>query len=316
MSIMNKEEKKYYVGIDVSKEQIDIYLLPSHQHFKLTNDVKGFKALIKVLSTLGEVLIVMEATGGYEKPVAKALKKEGLAVAVVNPRQIRDFAKALGKLAKTDKIDAHVIALFAEKIQPQPSFSIDENRDKLAELTARRTQLLDMITMERNRLDKLSQDGKKSINRVLKALQKELEDIQAQQQALIEQDTTYSELFNLFLSVKGIGTVVATTLIANLPELGHLSSRQIAALVGLAPFNHDSGKMRGKRAIRGGRVSVRCPLYMATLVAIRHNSKIKLFYQHLLNVGKLKKVAITACMRKLIVCLNAMVKNMKPWQTC
>lgn len=313
---MSKEEKKYYVGIDVSKHQSDIYLLPTQQHFTITNNAQGFKALIKVLSTLGEVLIVMEATGGYEKPIAKALKKAGFAVAVVNPRQIRDFAKALGKLAKTDKIDAQVIALFAQKIQPQPSFSIDENRDKLAELTARRTQLIDMMTMERNRLDKLSQDGKKSINRVLKTLQKELEDIQAQQQALIAQDTTYSELFNLLLSVKGVGTVVATTLIANLPELGHLSSRQIAALVGLAPFNHDSGKLRGKRAIRGGRVSVRRPLYMATLVAIKHNPKIKEFYQRLLKVGKLKKVAITACMRKLIVCLNAMVKNIKALQSC
>jgi len=314
---MNKEEeKKYYVGIDVSKNQFDIYLLPTQKHITITNDAKSIKSLIKVLSTLSDALIVMEATGGYEKPLAIALKKAGFSIAVVNPRQIRDFAKALGKLAKTDKIDAHVIALFAEKIQPQPSFSIDEKREKLAELTTRRTQLLDMMTMERNRLDKLSLESKKSINRILKALQKELVDIEAQQQTLIQQDAHYSELLNILLSVKGVGVVVATILIANLPELGHLTSRQIAALVGLAPFNHDSGKLRGKRAIRGGRASVRCPLYMATLVAIKHNLKIKTFYQRLLAAGKLKKVAITACMRKLIVCLNAMVKNRNSWITC
>ena len=217
-------------------------------------------------------------------------------------------------LAKTDKIDAKVIALFAEKIQPKSDIILDENQEELAELNARRRQLIDMMIMEKNRLDKASTDAKKSINRVLKVLEKELVSINEKQDILITQDARYAQILQLLITVKRIGPIVATALLANLPELGQLSAKQITALAGLAPFNRDSGTLRGKRTIWGGRASDRCSMYMATLVAIRHNDKIREFYQRLCNAGKLKKVAIIACMRKLLICLNAMIKNKQTWQ--
>lgn len=313
---MTNEAKKNYVGIDVSKQILDIYILPGQTHYSFTNDKKGMKQLLNQLERLSDISVVMEATGGYEKLVSSELKKQGFSVCVVNPRQIRDFAKALGKLAKTDKIDAQVIALFAERIQPQPSLSLNENLEELAELNTRRRQLIDMITMEKNRRDKVSSDGKKSIERILKVLEKELVSINEKQETLIKQDNHYAQIYRLLLTVKGIGSIVAAALIANLPELGQLSAKQITALAGLAPFNRDSGTLRGKRTIWGGRAPVRCAMYMATLVAIRYNEKIKAFYQHLRSAGKLKKVAIIACMRKLLICLNAMIKNNQPWHIC
>jgi transposase len=257
----------------------------------------------------------MEATGGYEKQVAQSLTKAELAVCVANPRQVRDFAKAMGKLAKTDKIDAQIIALFAEKIQPHANVSCDENQQTLAENNARRRQLVDMITMEKNRLDKVSKALKKSIKRIINALEKELDTINKTLKNVIQNDEQYAKRNELLQSIKGVGPIVAASIISDLPELGRVSAKQISALAGLAPYNRDSGTLRGKRTIWGGRASIRAMLYMATLVAIKHNTQIKVFYERLCQVGKKKKVAIIACMHKLLIIMNAMVKSKQSWHS-
>jgi transposase len=306
--------EKYYVGIDISKAFLDVYILPSKKIYQFENNQKGFQKLVKEIATYPEVLVVMESTGGYEKKLTKALAEKKYPFAIVNPRQIRDFAKALGQLAKTDKVDACVIAMFAEKIQPRTSTIYEENQHNLAEQQGRRRQLVDMISAEKNRLDKSSKTITKSIKRILSALEKELDAINKELEKCIEADDEAKSNSQLLTSITGVGKVVSTGLIAYLPELGKLTAKQISALVGVAPFNRDSGTMRGKRTVWGGRASVRCVLYMATLVAIRHNAQIKRFYNRLCNAGKLKKVAIIACMRKLLVIMNAMIKNQQPWQ--
>jgi transposase len=311
---MNVQNEKCYIGIDVSKAMLDVFILPKKKYIQVENNVKGIKKLIKELSSLSDSLVVMESTGGYEKGVAEALAKEDISVAIINPRQIRDFAKALGKLAKTDHIDAEVLALFAEKIQPNKNVIFDKNQQKLAEYNARRRQLVDMITMEKNRLDKVSKEMKKSIQLIIKLLEKELERINKLLEKSIQYDDEYARRDQLLQSIKGVGSVVSASVIADLPELGSLTAKQISALVGLAPLNRDSGRMRGKRTIWGGRGSVRRILYMATLVAMRFNTKIKVFYERLCMAGKLKKVAITACMHKLLIIMNAMIKNNQPWR--
>lgn len=311
---MTVQDEKCYIGMDVSKDSLDVYILPFNKHLQFKNNSTGFQKLIEKLQAFPAACIVMEATGGYEKPAAQALARAELFVAVINPRQIRDFAKALGKLAKTDKIDAQIIALFAEKIQPQANVMHSETQQNLAELNARRRQLIDMITMEKNRLDKVSTKLKKSINRIIKALEKELKDIETSSQKLIASDSQLTQKCQLLQTLKGVGKVVAPGLLATLPELGTLNHKAITSLTGLAPFCRDSGTLRGKRTIWGGRASVRCLLYMAALVAIRHNPQIKSFYERLCNKGKEKKVAIVACMRKLLIIMNAMIKNNQPWQ--
>lgn len=305
---------KFYIGIDVSKDTLDVFISPISKHMQFKNDVKGIKQLTKKFDLFTPVTIVMEATGGYERPVAQALAKANFTVAVLNPRQIRDFAKALGKLAKTDKIDAHIIALFAEKMQPKANVVCNENQQNLADNNARRRQLIEMIGMEKNRLEKATDFQRKSIKRVLKILEKELISVDEAQKEAIKNDEQCAQKNELLQSIKGVGTIVAAGIISDLPELGRLTAKEIAALVGLAPYNRDSGTLRGKRAIWGGRSSVRCILYMATIVAMRHNYQIKAFYQRLCNAGKVKKVAITACMRKLLIIMNAMVKNNKTWR--
>lgn len=310
---MTIQNKKSYVGVDVSKEVLDVYVLPFEKYMQFKNNTAGVQKLIKKLRSFSEASIVMEATGGYEKLVAQSLVKADLSVSVINPRQIRDFAKALGKLAKTDKIDAQTIALFAEKMQPQKTVKRDENQQKLAEINARRRQLVDMIAMEKNRLDKASKELEKSIKRVLKTLEKELETMNEAQKKSIEADPIQSQKNSLLQGIKGVGSVVAAGIIADLPELGKLSAKKISALAGLAPYNRDSGTLRGKRAIWGGRAPVRSALYMATLTAIRFNEQIKIFYERLCKAGKVKKVAIVACMHKLLIVMNAMIKNNKPW---
>lgn len=312
---MTNSNEKFYMGIDVSKAVLDVFILPIKKPMQFKNNSQGIKKLIETLKSFPPTMIIMEATGGYEKPTAQALAKAGLDVAVVNPRQIRDFAKALGRLAKTDSLDAQVIALFAEKMQPKANVTCDENQQQLAENNARRRQLIDMITMEKNRLDKASKELKKSIKRIIKALEKELEEIQETLEAIIQNDTHFAQKSGLLQTIKGVGTVVATGIIADLPELGKASAKEISGLAGLAPYNRDSGTLRGKRTIWGGRASVRCTLYMATLVAIKHNVKIKAFYERLCGAGKQKKVAITACMHKLLIIMNAMIKHNQPWQT-
>lgn len=311
---MTMQEKKCYIGIDVSKTVLDVFFMTSKAYVQFENNKTGIQKLIKKLKQFSDSLVVMESTGGYEKSVAQAVAKENISVAIVNPRQIRDFAKALGRLAKTDRIDAEVIAIFAEKIQPKENVACNENQQKLAENSARRRQLIDMITMEKNRLDKASKEMKKSIQHVIKLLQKELEKINQSLEKYIQNDSEYTRKDNLLKTIKGIGSVVSAGIIADLPELGKLSAKEVSALAGLAPLNRDSGSLRGKRTIWGGRASIRRTLYMGTLVATRHNTKIKKFYQRLCAAGKLKKVAITACMHKLLIIMNAMIKNDQPWR--
>lgn len=311
---MTKKCKKFYIGIDVSKHELDVHISPDNIHATFKNSPKGFLSLKRKLTKYPGAKIVFEASGGYEKQLTYSLNEAGFELAVVNPRQIRDFAKALGKLAKTDKIDAYVIALFAEKMQPEARQIKSKTQAKLAELSARRKQLVDMITMEKNRLDKASGTIKKSIKKIIKALEKELNDVEKELKAIVSTDENYASTVDKLVSVPGIGEKVATALIAYLPELGSLSGKQISALAGLAPFNRDSGTLRGVRTIWGGRASVRGALYMSTLVATKHNPKIKAFYQKLCENGKAKKVALIACMRKLLICINAMIKNNQSWQ--
>lgn len=313
---MTKKQEKFYVGIDVSKNELDVYILPSNTYASYKNNPRGIQAIKRKLAQYPQPKVVFEATGGYEKRLANKLNEAGIEVCIVNPRQIRDFAKALGKLAKTDKIDAQIIALFAQKVEPEARQMKSKNQAQLAELSARRRQLIDMITMEKNRLDKANGAIKKSIKKIIKILEKELAEVEEQLNKIIIEDEFYSNVFDTLITVPGIGKTVATALIANMPELGSLSGKQIASLAGLAPFNRDSGQMRGTRAIWGGRASVRHCMYMATLVATRYNQKIKAFYQRLCEAGKPKKLAIIACMRKLLICINAMVKNNQPWQEC
>ncbi len=304
-----------YIGIDVSKMTLDVFILPAKKYLQFTNDCKGIEKLVKKLSLFPQPHIVFEATGGYERPAAEALTKSNFHVSISNPRQVRDFAKGFGKLAKTDKIDAEMIALFSEKVSPEMNVNCDPEQRKLAEYAARKQQLTKMIRMEKNRLEHADQDIKKCIIQVLKLLEKQLEKIISLQQQLINENNSYSRRNEILQSIKGVGPAVSSEIIANLPELGRLGRRQISALVGVAPLNHDSGMMRGKRAVKGGRMSVRCMLYMAVVCGIRYNPVIKSMYERLRSAGKLVKVAMTACMRKLLIIMNAMIKNDEVWNS-
>jgi len=303
------------VGIDVSKDRLDVHLRPSGEAFAVTRDGKGLENLVERLAALDVSLIVLEATGGFETTVAAALAGAGLPLAIVNPRQIRNFAKALGKLAKTDAIDAEVIALFAEKIGPQARPVATPQAQALGELVARRRQVVEMIGMEANRRRRAADKRlAKKIDRHVAFLEKELRDIDADINAGVRASPAWRETEDLLSSVPGIGPVTARTLIAELPELGSLDRRKLAALVGVAPLNRDSGAWRGKRMIGGGRTSVRNVLYMAALVATRCNPILKATYQRLVQRGKPKKVAIIACLRQLLTILNAIVRTKKEWQ--
>ena len=304
-----------FIGIDVSKDRLDVHVRPSDEAFAVARDGVGLAALVERLGALDPRLVVLEATGGFELTVAAALAAAGMPLAVVNPRQIRDFARATGQLAKTDALDAKVIARFAEQVRPEPRPVPDAQARALGELVARRRQIIEMMTAERNRRGQLtSRCLVKGVERVLAALQKELSEIEREIGDGIRGTPAWRERDELLRSVPGIGNVVARTLIADLPELGHLDRKQIAALVGVAPLNRDSGAMRGKRTTWGGRAKVRSALYMAALVASRHNSVLAAFYQRLVSAGKAKKLAITAVMRKLLTILNAMIRDSTPWQ--
>ena len=271
-------------------------------------------AVPRPLGGLAVALVVLEATGGFEVTVAAALCAAGLPLAVVNPRQVRDFARATGRLAKTDALDAAAIAHFAEAVHPEPRPVPDEQARALGELVTRRRQIVEMMTAERNRRQRLtSRRMVKSVDRLLKALQRELSDLETDLDDTIRKTPAWRQAEDLLKSVPGIGDVTARTLIADLPELGTLSRRRIAALVGVAPFNRDSGTMRGKRTVWGGRASVRATLYMAALSASRCNPTLKRFYQRLTDAGKPKKLALTALMRKLLTILNAILRDGKPW---
>jgi transposase len=259
-------------------------------------------------------LVVMEATGGYERLISKSLQSSGIKVSVMNPWQTHNFAKSLGKRAKTDKIDARMLAKYAEVINPSPTVVLSDKDYALRQLVLRRTQLVKQRTQEKNRLQQSSPLVAKSIRKMIKLIKGEIKGIEAQIKTSVASDSELSVKAETLQSAKGVGLVSAYSLCTMLPELGHLNRRQIAALVGVAPFNRDSGDKSGQRSIVGGRADIRTVLYMATLSATRSNKKIKPYYQKLLKQGKKKKVALVACMRKLLVCLNAMLKNKESWQ--
>jgi len=307
--------EQVFVGIDVAKDRLDVHVRPTGEAFAVARDSEGVAALLERVAGLKPGLIVLEATGGFETVVAGALVAAGLPLAVVNPRQIREFARATGRLAKTDKLDAEINALFAERIQPEPRPVPDNQARALAELIARRRQIVDMMTMERNRRHMLTSKRLiKSVDRLLAVLQKELSSLEHELDDTIRGTPAWREKEELLTSVPGVGNTVARTLLADLPELGQLGRRQIASLVGVSPFNRDSGRFRGKRTTWGGRAKVRSVLYMGALVATRHNPILSVFYRRLLADGKEKKVALTAVMRKLLVILNAILRDGTPWQ--
>ena len=303
-----------FVGIDVSQDHLDVALAPSGEAWQVGNDEPGIGRLLARLTELRPELIVLEATGRLELPAAAALGAAGLPVVVVNPRQSRDFARATGQLAKTDTLDARGLALFAERIRPAVRPLPDAAAQALADLVARRRQIVEMLVAEKNRLTRASKRVARDIRRHITFLENQLAELNNQLQEAIAASPLWLEKQELLMSTPGVGPTVAATLLANLPELGRLDRRQIAALVGVAPLNRDSGKYRGQRTIWGGRAQVRAPLYMAVLVAMRWNPIIKTFYRRLLAAGKKKKVALTACMRKLLTILNAMLKNKTAWQ--
>ena len=302
-----------YIGIDVSKATLDVASLPNGESWTVTNDDLGLAELTPQLVALGPALIVLEATGGFEMLAAITLAKAGLPIAVVNPRQVRDFAKAMGKLAKTDALDAGILAEFAQRVRPEPRPLPDEAAQLLDSLLTRRRQLVDMLTAEKNRLGFARGPVKRDINRHIRWLEKRLADVDGDLQDAIAASPLYQAKADLLSSVPGVGPVTTLTLIATLPELGHLSRHQIAALVGVAPLNRDSGTLRGKRMVWGGRAPVRAVLYMAALVGIKHNPVLRVFYERLRAAGKPFKVAVTACMRKLLTILNAMLHQNRRW---
>ena len=304
----------HFVGIDVAKQSFDVCVLPEEKRLSLSYDEGGLRQLLSQLPKEGSCLIVMEATGGYQRRLVAELTEAGHLVAVANPRQVRDFARGLGVLAKTDRIDAAVIARFGQHVRPRTVEKTPEKQAELEQLVVRRRQLVDLRTAESNRLETISvKSVRKSIQQVVNLLNKQIERIEKDILALLESDDDWKDKRKLLDSVPGIGPVTIASLLAELPELGLLNRQEIAALVGLAPFNRDSGRFRGKRSIWGGRASVRSVLYMAALSARRCNPIIRQFAKRLEAEGKLFKVVITACMRKLLVILNTMVKNNTHW---
>ncbi len=306
--------KKVFIGIDIAKDTIDISVLPSGESWTVGTTPTELQETVDRLAALKPTNIVMEATGGYETRLAASLATAGLPVAVVNPRQVRDFARALGILAKTDAIDAHVLALFSEKVQPECRPLPTDDEHALKELIIRRHQLVDMRTAESNRRQQIvSKQVYESITTLIESINHELDVIEREIDNRIKASPVWRAKDKLLQSVPGIGKTTASMLIVALPELGYLNRRQIASLVGLAPMNRDSGTFRGRRMITGGRALIRAGLYMPILSAVRYNPKIKTFYNRLIAAGKLEKVAITACMRKLLTMLNAIVRENEPW---
>ncbi|MEK7716718.1 MAG: IS110 family transposase [Pseudomonadota bacterium] len=309
---MTQQER--FVGIDVSKASLDIAVLPEERVWRVEREEASIAGLVKELRTLAPSLIVLEATGGLESPLTAALATAGLPVAVVNPRQARDFAKATGRLSKTDALDAQVLARLGQTLRPPVRALKNEETQELEALLTRRRQIVEMLTMEKNRLPSAGQRVRKDITAHIAWLTKRLKDVDGDLQSAIAASDFWRIKDDIIRSLPGAGKVLSTTLLASLPELGTLNRRQIAALVGVAPFNCDSGTMRGSRHIWGGRATVRAVLYMATISAIRCNPAIRDFHGRLRAAGKKPKVAITACMRKLLTILNAMVRSSTPWQ--
>lgn len=302
-----------FAGIDVSKSHLDVAL--GDQFFSIEYTEENISGLVDKLKAALPQLIVLEASGGLETPLVAYLAEAGLPVAVINPRQVRDFAKATGKLAKTDKIDAKILSRFAEAIKPQQRPVKDAERRQLCDQVTRRRQIVNMISQERNRLSRASAQVRSDIEHHIAYLKERLDRSDKDIETIIKSSPLYQDTVELLCTVPGVGPVTSASFIAFCPELGSLDRRQIAALVGTAPFNRDSGFKSGVRCVWGGRKAVRNQLYMATISAIRCNYKIKEFYLRLSAAGKKPKVAITACMRKLLIILNAMVRQQKPWQS-
>jgi transposase len=302
-----------FVGMDVSQETVDVAVQPGTA-FQIANDEQGITGAVERLQALQPTLIVLEATGGLEVPLAGTLAAVGLPVVVINPRQVRDFARATGQLAKTDRLDAQILARFAEAIRPPVRPVPDEQTQALAALVARRRQLIEMLTAEKNRLRLAARPIQKRVRAHILWLEKELESATTDLTRMMRASPVWREKEEVLRSVPGVGPVLTTTLFANLPELGTLTRKEVAALAGVAPFPRDSGTLKGRRAIWGGRAHVRAALYMAALVATRRNPVIRAFYQRLCQAGKAKKLALTACMRKLLTILNAMAKSGTPWR--
>ena len=307
-------ETNVFVGVDVSKDSLDVAIGAQKEVITFANDQNGVDSLVKKLRRMDVQLIVFESTGGYELLAASCLAEAGLAVVMVNPRQVRNFAKATGILAKTDAIDARVIARFAEAVKPEVRKLKDRQTSELSALVTRRRQIIEMIVAERNRLRLANTRNKKDIEEHIRWLEKRLDKIETDIGKMIQSSPIWRCKDDILQSVPGIGPVTSASLICDLPELGVLSPKKIAMLAGLAPLNCDSGKFKGRRRIWGGRASVRSGLCMATLAAIRCNPAIKGFYQRLIAAGKCHKVVATACMRKLLIIVNAMLRDQTIWQ--
>ena len=301
------------VGIDVAKAWLDVYVRPAGTLRRVDNTEAGCADLTAAVRTVAPALIVLEASGGYEALVVATLAAAGLPVVVVNPRQVRDFAKATGQLAKTDALSAAVLAHFGAALQPAVRPLPDPTAQQLQQWLARRRQLVEMLTAERNRAQQAGPEIRATIDEVVSHLRRQLKDVEGKLRELIRRSPVWHGHQQLLATAPGVGPVLTTTLVADVPELGHLNRRKIAALIGVAPLNRDSGQSQGKRTVWGGRAHVRAVLYMATLAATRRNPVIRAFYDRLLQAGKPKKVALTACMRKLLTILNAMVRHQTPW---
>lgn len=303
-----------YVGIDVSKDRLDVAVLGERQERQVDNTSQGIAQLVEWMQELQPELIVVEATGGYQRAVVEALFRVGLAVAVVNPVRVRQFARACGLLAKTDKLDAQVLAVFGQRMQPKLYTGKSEAEKHLGALLVRRRQLEEMLKAEQNRLRTISPSLRSSVERIIAMLKEEKKRLDEQIQQFLQEQQAWQEQTQILGSAPGVGMVTTATLLAELPELGKMDRKKIAALVGVAPMNYDSGKKRGYRKTKGGRTEVRSVLYMSTLVATRYNPVIRNQYQQLLKRGKEKKVALTACMRKFLTILNAMLRDKQPFR--
>jgi len=303
-----------FVGIDVSKDHLDVALHYQREHWRCANDSEGLTALIARLRPLHPALVVMEATGGYETLAAITLAQADLPVVVANPRPVRDFAKSTGRLAKGDALDAAMLARYAATVHPEPRPLPDAQAQELQAMLTRRKQLVEMRVAEANRLHTAHIRVRPQVQEHLTWLNHEIEQLDEDLRDLLRHSPLWHEKDELLRSVPGVGPVLSTTLLAEMPELGHLDRKQVAALAGVAPYSNDSGRYRGERHIWGGRANVRTALYMAALSAKRHNQIIRIFYERLIAAGKPAKVALVACMRKLLTILNAMLRDHRPWQ--
>jgi len=309
------QSNQSFVGIDIAKQHLDVCLLPERRGFQLSHDEKGLKELIAQLRRIKPTLIVVEATGGYERRLAAELCQAELPLSVVNPARVRHLAKGYGTLAKNDRIDAYNLALFAQVVRPAPQRKSSQKQAELNDLVGRRRQLVEMIVMESNRLEKLpGVSVRQSITRIMTLLQEQRREIDNQIAGHLRSDDEWNGKVRVLQSVPGVGPVTAATLVAEMPELGELNRHEIATLAGLAPFDDDSGRWHGRRFIRGGRRSVRVALHMATLTATRCNPLIRPFYERLIAKGKGFRRAMVACARKLLILLNTLVKEKRPWR--